>query len=315
MREISDAKADPKEEDELNTEHQRASNASELIETAQHAINILEAEGDSLIDRLDNSASRSSIFIAWTKARAGWSRCEQVNSLLQDLRPELDSYAEQVDVDPGRLMELNDRVELLQGLKQIRPEIADVIELANARENFTLESRDVELERLTELAALAQIAKAGSKITRARKAVIDKLGKAVVSQLRDLGFKQSHFAATLMSLESRLVEFDRVEFRPNVGEPPQSCGIASSGEMARVMLAIKTVLAAEDRIPVLVFDEVDANVGEKLRMVGEKMGNIQKPAGPVYHPPTPSRSGGGPSHARDKVGKRQTHLGDRNRRR
>ena len=280
VREISDAKADPKEEDELNTEHQRASNASELIETAQHAINILEAEGDSLIDRLGQLGQQIQHLHRLDEGTGGLVEIhEQVNSLLRDLHAELDSYAEQVDVDPARLMELNDRVELLQGLKRkYGPEIADVIEFGEraAKELHTLESRDAELERLnTELAALdTKIAKAGSKITRARKAVIDKLGKAVVSQLRDLGFKQSHFAATLMSLEKPSSSgFDRVEFQfaPNVGEPPQSLrDIASSGEMARVMLAIKTVLAAEDRIPVLVFDEVDANVGEKLRTWSEK---------------------------------------------
>lgn len=67
-------------------------------------------------------------------------------------------------------------------------------------------------------------------------------------------------------------------FAPNPGEPPQPLrAIASSGEMARVMLAIKTVLAAQDQIPLLIFDEVDANVGgETARVVGEKMQQIGK---------------------------------------
>jgi len=73
---------------------------------------------------------------------------------------------------------------------------------------------------------------------------------------------------------------DRVEFQfsPNAGEPLRPLrAIASSGELARVMLAIKTVLAAEDQVPVLVFDEVDANVGgETANAVGEKMQQIAK---------------------------------------
>ena len=68
------------------------------------------------------------------------------------------------------------------------------------------------------------------------------------------------------------------QFAPNPGEPAQPLkAIASSGEMARVMLALKTVLAAEDEVPVLVFDEVDANVGgETARVVGQKMAQIAK---------------------------------------
>ena len=72
--------------------------------------------------------------------------------------------------------------------------------------------------------------------------------------------------------------FDEIEFQfaPNLGEPAKALrAIASSGEMARVMLALKTVLAAEDEIPVLIFDEVDANIGgETANAVGEKMKQI-----------------------------------------
>src|SRR5207247_8232008 len=95
---------------------------------------------------------------------------------------------------------------------------------------------------------------------------------AVASQLSELVFKQCNFDVALAStlqianLKSQIPTpgFDRAEFQfaPNPGEPPRPLrAIASSGELARVMLALKTVLAAQDAIPVLVFDEVDANVG------------------------------------------------------
>jgi len=101
----------------------------------------------------------------------------------------------------------------------------------------------------------------------------------VSKQLEDLGFKQSKFdvaisaAAQLSTSGQDEIEF---QFAPNPGEPAKPLrAIASSGEMARVMLALKTVLAAEDEIPVLVFDEVDANVGgETANAVGEKMQQI-----------------------------------------
>ena len=80
------------------------------------------------------------------------------------------------------------------------------------------------------------------------------------------------------SLPRRLQDRVEFQFSPNAGEPVRPLrAIASSGELARVMLAIKTVLAVEDQVPVLVFDEVDANVGgETANAVGEKMQQIAK---------------------------------------
>jgi DNA repair protein RecN (Recombination protein N) len=120
-----------------------------------------------------------------------------------------------------------------------------------------------------------------------------------MKQLSDLGFRQSQFELNLASAAPRdgsekgsgaeIIQalggpritstgWDTIEFlfAPNPGEPPRPLrAIASSGELARVMLALKTVLAAEDRVPVLVFDEVDANVGgETATTVGEKMRQI-----------------------------------------
>jgi DNA repair protein RecN (Recombination protein N) len=109
----------------------------------------------------------------------------------------------------------------------------------------------------------------------------------VEKHLADLGFQQSRLDITLDAapMEAFLRQpvatgFDTVEFQfaPNPGEPARPLrAIASSGEMARVMLAIKTVLAAEDEVPVLVFDEVDANVGgETATAVGAKMKAIAR---------------------------------------
>jgi DNA repair protein RecN (Recombination protein N) len=156
-----------------------------------------------------------------------------------------------------------------------------------------LESRDAELARLNvALEKLdAELLSAGKKLSAARKKVIPLLAKAVGKQLEDLGFRQSKFDVAISEAGSSRCDdrtaqravptttgFDEIEFQfaPNPGEPAKPLrAIASSGEMARVMLALKTVLAAEDEIPVLIFDEVDANVGgETANAVGEKMKQI-----------------------------------------
>jgi DNA repair protein RecN (Recombination protein N) len=130
--------------------------------------------------------------------------------------------------------------------------------------------------------------RAGQALSTKRRKVIPQLSKAVSEQLSDLGFKQRRFDVALSTLDptdatehaSRIAShgFDTIEFQfaLNLGEPPRPLRtIASSGELARVMLALKTVFAAQDQIPVLVFDEVDANVGgETANAVGEKMQQI-----------------------------------------
>jgi DNA repair protein RecN (Recombination protein N) len=196
-----------------------------------------------------------------------------------------------VEVDPARLAELEERLNLLQSLKRkYGATLAEVIAFGeDARRRLqVLESRDAALACLNAaLAKLdAEIGKAGRALTAARQKVIPQLTRAAARQLADLGFKQSRFDVALASgspiadVQSpmRLSGFDEIEFQfsPNVGEPLKPLrAIASSGEMARVMLALKTVLAAQDEIPVLVFDEVDANVGgETANAVGEKMRQI-----------------------------------------
>jgi DNA repair protein RecN (Recombination protein N) len=103
-----------------------------------------------------------------------------------------------------------------------------------------------------------------------------KLAENIRRHLRRLGFRQSEFEVTCKSLEEpRPSGFDSVEllFSPNPGEPLKPLrAVASSGEISRLMLAIKAALAAHDAIPLLVFDEIDTNVGGEIaHAVGEKM--------------------------------------------
>ena len=105
-----------------------------------------------------------------------------------------------------------------------------------------------------------------------------------MKQLSDLGFQQSHFDVSIKTAETlagaSACGLDEIEFQfaPNLGEPPRPLrAVASSGEMSRVMLALKTALAEQDEIPVLVFDEIDANIGgETAAVVGEKMRQIAR---------------------------------------
>jgi len=283
--EIAAAKLIEDEEPRIEAEYKRASNSARLIELAESAVRALSEDEASVLTqlgavgrvlhelaRLDESAAQLA------------EQQHQAISLLNDLQSEISAYRDRLDVDPARLQELEERLNLIHTLKRkYGCSLAEVIAFGNdARKKLQqLESRDAEIARLNnELQkADAALLKTARELSAARAKAISKLAKAVTAQLTDLGFKQSHFAVTLkQTAEPGPTGLDDADFQfaPNPGEPSKPLkAIASSGEIARVMLAIKTVLAAEDQIPVLIFDEVDANVGgETAAAVGAKMRQI-----------------------------------------
>ncbi len=200
---------------------------------------------------------------------------------LSEIARTLSAYAENFDLDPEQLAAVEQRVSLFETLKRkYGASIADVIAFGErATERMRkIEGRDAELERLTKDIedVRAEMNRAGEALRKARRKVAPKLSENIRRNLRDLGFRQSEFEAKLTPLDApRPNGFDSVEllFSPNPGEPLKPLRtIASSGEISRLMLAIKSALAAHDAIPLLVFDEIDTNVGGEIaHAVGAKM--------------------------------------------
>lgn len=293
VAEIAGAKLVPGEEIDLEAEYGRASNAARLTELAQAALAALSEDDTSVLTQA-GAVGRSLQDLARLDGTAESlvEGHEQAVAALRELQRELSRYADGIEVDPARLLELEARLNTIQTLKRkYGTSVDEVIRFGEeAREKLNaLESRDAELEKLNRQISMIEeeLWQLGKELTGARKKVIPKLAKAVAKQLEDLGFKQSSLDVSLTSLSREQAfrpesipgaGFDAVEFlfAPNPGEPVRPLrSIASSGELARVMLALKTVLAAEDSIPLLVFDEVDANVGGETAMaVGAKMRQI-----------------------------------------
>jgi DNA repair protein RecN (Recombination protein N) len=282
VNEILSARLQPGEEERLEQDFKRAGNAARLLELTQGALNLLGEQDNSLLhqagelgrtlqalERLDAAAHL--ILDTHRQAAAAWA----------ELQAALRRYADTVEVDPDQLRQLEERLNLLQSLKRkYGATVADVIAFGdNAGKKLAdLEGRDAELARLHSALEKVQgeIHQAGSELSARRRETIPKLAKAAMRQLQGLGFQKCRFDIELRTGQTVTASgMDEVEFQfaPNVGEPTRPLrAIASSGEMSRVMLALKTVLAAQDEIPVLVFDEIDANVGgETAAVVGEKM--------------------------------------------
>ncbi|MBA4147095.1 MAG: DNA repair protein RecN [Verrucomicrobia bacterium] len=297
VNEISSAKLRAGEETEVEGEYTRASNASRLLQLGQMAQEILSENENSLLNQF-GAVGRTLQELHRVDPAAGCltNLHEQALQIIRELQDELSSYVERVDLDPAKLHELEERINILHSLKRkYGHTLAEVIAFGEgAWEKLrSLEQRDEELARINaETQKLdSELWKIGKEISTERRKLIPKLCKSVVKHLNDLGFKQSQFEISISSLLPKEIKddekpaflnsgLDTIEFlfAPNPGEPARPLrAIASSGEMARVMLALKTVLAAEDEVPVLVFDEVDANIGgETATVVGEKMLQIAR---------------------------------------
>jgi len=288
--EIAAARLQPGEDASQEQEFQRASNAARLLELSQAALNTLsEQEGSLLVQAGELGRSLQALQRIDAAAQPLLTAHEQTVAGWQDLLAELRRYAEGIDLDPARLHQLEERINLLHTLKRkYGATIEDVIEFGaeSARKLQKLEQRETELVRLNEERekVAAELWRAGRELSAQRIKAVPKLAKAAMKQLSDLGFRQSHFDISVKTADSlagaSASGLDEIEFQfaPNPGEPPRPLrAVASSGEMSRVMLALKTALAEQDEIPVLVFDEIDANIGgETAAVVGEKMRQIAR---------------------------------------
>ncbi len=289
VQEIENARLDPGRDAEVEQDFQRASHSARLLEELQVAMDCLDGDEHSLMAR-SRGLGRSLLEMKrLDPAAQGLVELhEQAASVWEELRAALGRYADRVEVDPERWRVLEERLNLLQGLKRKYGGTLEAVAAfgVEARRRLgRLERREEELNRLgEELAAVeTRLRDAARRLSAARRRAIPALVTAVRRELADLGFRQGHFEVQFEedTAEGALPTasgWDRMEFlfAPNPGEPPRPLrAIASSGEIARVMLALKTVLAAEDEVLLLVFDEVDANVGgETARVVGEKMRRI-----------------------------------------
>ena len=282
ITEINSANLVAGEEEEIENRYKLASNSKRLIELASAISSRLSEADDSVLSQLAETQRLLRELERIDSSIAQFSSAHAASVVeLSEIARALSTYAEKLDLDPEQLAALEQRVSLFETLKRkYGGSIAEVIAFGKrATERMQkIEGRDAELERLAqEIQKLsAQMNRAGEALDKLRVKAAPKLSENIRRNLRDLGFRQSEFDAKLTALdEPRPNGFDSVEllFSPNPGEPLKPLrAVASSGEISRLMLAIKSALAAHDAIPLLVFDEIDTNVGGEIaHAVGAKM--------------------------------------------
>jgi DNA repair protein RecN (Recombination protein N) len=282
VAEIKSANLVAGEEEEIENRYKLASNSKRLIELASAIANKLSEADDSVLSQLAETQRLLRELEKIDNSIAQYSSAHAASVVeLAEIARGLSVYAEQLDLDPEQLAAVEQRVSLFETLKRkYGRSIGEVIAFGEraAERMQKIEGRDAELEHLAQQIGnvRAQMNHAGEALGKLRTKAAPKLSENIRRNLRDLGFRQSEFEAKLSALnEPRPSGFDSVDllFSPNPGEPLKPLrAIASSGEISRLMLAIKSALAMHDAIALLVFDEIDTNVGGEIaHAVGAKM--------------------------------------------
>jgi DNA repair protein RecN (Recombination protein N) len=282
VTEIQSAHLQPDEDTRVENDYRAASHAQNILEQAGIISGLLNESENAVLTQL---AQVERALTAWQRMDDSIAEAEAVNrqaiAQLQDLLGTVQARAERVDLDPAQLRQLEDRLNLVQSLKRkyggTMESVAAFGEKA-AAQLAALEGRAEFLATLAqrEKAARAALEKAAAELSKARRKIAGPLGEKISQELRALGFNKALFQVEITpAAKPGASGGDQVEFifAPNLGEAARPLrAIASSGEMARVMLAVKTTLAEVDEIPILIFDEVDANVGgETAGQVGKKL--------------------------------------------
>jgi DNA repair protein RecN (Recombination protein N) len=270
----------------LERDFQRMSRAQELIDLSTALANGLTGEEgvQGRVAALVREARQLEGIDAASKPLA--DRLASAAVELNDLGAEFAALSGQLQFDPEQADQLSAKMNTWLELKRKHGGELSAVSAARDEMRRRLEVQgDLEgtLARLEK--QIADAKRAATKHAQALRAIREKaakeLAKVAAKGIAQLGFKRADFQIKLVPLPELGPAGDCAAeflFSPNVGEAPLPLNrVASSGELARVMLALKTVLADLDAVPLLVFDEVDANVGGEIgRVVGEKMAAIAK---------------------------------------
>ena len=282
VKEIEEAAPAEGEEEKVRAEQQTAGHAQRILELGQQVVQAATEDENSALAILAPARKALEELARLMPAAKDWpgelrAHTDAIAALSGAIQRELSI----IDADPARLEWLDQRLATYDKLKRkygaTVAEILKTLEAAQARLK-DLRSRDEQKAAVAkEIAAVEKELQAlGLALRRRRTAAAEKLAPAITAELKALGFEHGAFAVQLAPAAAPAASgLDQIEFAfaPNVGEPMHPLRtIASSGEISRVMLALKVVLAEADKIPLLVFDEIDANVGgETAHAVGKKL--------------------------------------------
>jgi DNA repair protein RecN (Recombination protein N) len=301
VEEIEAARLKPDEEEPLRQERDRLANAESLAQNAQEALVLLDEGSPDTPAATDLIGQAAQALAALAKLDSAQQELSNQGELLLDTMSDvihsLRDYLEEIEFNPKRLDEAEERLNLIISLmRKYGGGIPAVIKYGEEA-RIQLETltgaadRIVELE-LEEAKLLTKLAKKGGVLSDKRKSASTAMAKGIETELGDLKMSSAKFGVDFQTKPDKNgvpIEngdrvsfdqngFDKIEFliAPNPGEGLKPLAkIASGGETSRLMLGLKNVLAQADEVPSLIFDEIDQGIGGRVGMVvGEKLWNL-----------------------------------------
>ncbi|MCI8400537.1 MAG: DNA repair protein RecN [Lachnospiraceae bacterium] len=286
IQEIENAGLKPGEEEELAARYRRMANSRKIVEGMNRVYQMIDGDAeDSLGDRAGMAAREMSQIAEYDETLADMQdQLSHIDDLLNDLGRQLADYIEDMSFDPGELKEVEERLDFVRGLQAkyggSYEKIMEYLEEKRQRLDVLMEydERREQVSREYEKAR-EQVAALCEELSELRQSRAEKLVEAVRAALVDLNFLDVKVELAFERLsEYHANGFDEVEFMisTNPGEACRPLGqVASGGELSRIMLAIKSVLADTDEIPTLIFDEIDTGIsGRTAQKVAEKLSAI-----------------------------------------
>lgn len=299
IEEIEMAELRPNEDEELRAERNRLSNSEQLAKLSAEALRLLHGDdsGDDHLPALDALLQVQGLLQKLSNIdpdmKDEYNVAVEVSDLVDELGEAIRDYLDSVEYNPERLNEVEERLELISQMKRRYGSSIELILEHAEQARSELDSIEHSEERLAELRdqeekLLRHIGELAERISKARRAAAARLGESIVRELGDLRMAKTRFEVEMRQQEdpngayvgdARLAfdstGIDHVEFMmsANPGEPLRPLAkVASGGEAARIMLALKRVLTAADNTPTLIFDEIDQGIGGRVgSVVGEKL--------------------------------------------
>ena len=285
--ELDEANVQPGEDEALAEESGRLENSEELLGEATRIHGELYSAEGAITERISGLAQALARLKDWDSSLEGpHKELQEVYHTLAEVGRELGDYVGTVRHDPGRLEEVRTRLDLLHSLKRkYGPTSDDVIE---ARDRVRAELDELEDGRWDEDTLAADVervrgslASAADSLSKKRQEAATRLEQEVEALLPELGLPAGTFKVQLEAFaEVRSHGAESVEFlvSVNAGFPPTALArVASGGELSRIMLALKAILAQVDEVPTMVFDEIDAGIGGQVAsLVAAKLKDVAR---------------------------------------
>lgn len=305
INEIDSVNPQPNEEEKLEDELKILENSEKLLSTANEIYDNLYDAENSIQDRLGEIKNKLSDLASIDKSfLEKLGECESAFAILNEISSFIRSYKEKIDLEPERLNEVRERLGAISLLKKKyggslnaviahREKIGKEYELA---ENFS--TKISELDKLI-TGSRIECGTTAKKLSQQRKTISKKVKKEIEEALKSLGISDSNFEVKVLNqnvdgntenfilVDGKKFKFnnrgyDEVEFfvSTNAGEDPKPLvKVASGGEISRIMLALKSILAKSDRLPILIFDEIDTGVSGRI---AQKVGQVLKSLASIH---------------------------------